>query len=274
MSEAILSKFIFNDMVYEVSQFDNTYVFNTPSVYEVIRIFDGTPLFLESHYERLINSGALLGFDINETYDNFKKNITKMMIINAVKNFNIKIVINNLNQPTLNICYFFIKSEYPSIDLYENGIKTFTYMATRDKPNAKVMNKDLRTMINVKLSETSCYEAILVNEKVEVTEGSRSNLFFIKNQTVYTAPAKDVLLGITRERIISLCKNNNINIEECPIPLHTIAHYNACFISGTSPKVLPINTIDNVTFEKNNALLEKIVSIYNTAIDEYIIKNR
>lgn len=274
MSEAILEKFILNNEIYSIEDFNNKYIENSPTVYEVIRIIDSVPLFLERHYERLINSANLLGYKINVSFETLEENIHKMIEINKIQNYNIKIIINNFSAPKQSIYYYFIKSEYPNDMLYSTGINAITFRGTRDNPNAKVIYKSMRAEINALLAETNCYEAILVNNANEVTEGSRSNLFFVKDNRVYTAPAGDVLLGITRQSIIALCKNNNIEVIEKNIVVNDIYEFEGCFISGTSPKVLKINKIDNHIYQKINVIIDEIISKYNLEIEKYISSHK
>jgi branched-chain amino acid aminotransferase len=274
MSEAVLDNFIHNGTVYRVSDFDNIYTNAFPSVYEVIRIMNGTALFLEEHYERLINSASLLGFSIDITFEEIKQNILQIIKINKVSDYNLKIVINNLDSPGKKSFYFFIASNYPTEEMYQKGIYTILFNAVRDNPNAKVIYQDLRDEINYALKEKKAYEALLVNSKGEITEGSRSNTFFIKSNIVYTAPAKDVLLGITRQRIINILKANNITVKEDVISVGSLNEFDAAFMSGTSPKVLPISSIDNLKLSVQNSLLIRIMELYNTEIMNYLKLHR
>lgn len=270
MSEAILNYFIYNNEEHKVPEFENLYFENKPSIYEVIRIIDGIPVFLEEHYDRLINSAKILNYKLKLSFDDVKKNINKMVKLNDISNFNIKIVVNALESGNPNEYYFFVNSQYPSEDHYKKGVETFLYTAERHNPNAKVINQNLRDDINKLLKEKNCYEALLVNNKGEITEGSRSNLFFVKGNKVYTAPAEDVLLGITRQRILTLCNKNNIDTLETPILADELNSYDAAFISGTSPKVLPISKIDDLKFSTTNEILIKIMKIYDDEIRNYM----
>lgn len=272
MPEAVLSKFLYNGSFYNVSEFDSIYVEKGPSVYEVIRIMDRVPLFLEEHFERLINSAKLLNYSLDITLEDMKKSISEMLNKNNIDNYNIKIVINGLDSSENNTYYYFNSGTYPTNEMYNAGVDTFLYSATRENPNAKVIRKNMRDEINRLIDIKNCYEAILVNESNEVTEGSRSNLFFIKNNEVYTAPAEDVLLGITRQRIISLCRRNNFPLIETKIEIEDLNSFNACFISGTSPKILPIRSIDELHFDPNDNLLMNLMGIYDKEIDTYILK--
>ena len=46
----------------------------------------------------------------------------------------------------------------------------------------------------------------------EITEGSRSNIFFLKDETLVTAPDNAVLNGITRKHILEICRENSIRL--------------------------------------------------------------
>lgn len=274
MSEAVLKSFIYNNKVYDISNFDSIYKESSPSIYEVIRVIDKVPIFLEDHYERLKNSAKLLGYDITElniTLTHVEANIKKMIDINNIKDYNIKLILNNLNE-NINEYYFFIKSTYPDINMYEKGVNTCLYNAIRENPNAKIINMNLRNKINDFLKSNNYYEAILINEENEITEGSRSNIFFIKNNILYTAPLSKVLPGITRQKIINICNENNINVIEASIYAKDIKNFDSAFISGTSPKVLPIAKIDDINFNVKNPLLIKIMNLYDEEIKNYILQ--
>jgi branched-chain amino acid aminotransferase len=275
MREIVFDQFIYNNQVLNTSEFENVYKDISPSVYEVIRIMDGVPLFFEEHYHRLVHSTNLLNHKINITFESMKANIMNIVKLNKVLNNNLKIIVNNLENDVFDEYYFFIHSTYPDSQLYSKGIQTITYQATRKNPNAKVIYQTMRDEINHKLKEKNCYEALLVDDNNNVTEGSRSNLFFIGtdglgSDQLYTAPAKDVLIGVTRKKIIDLCKANAIQVVETPISLASIKGFSAGFISGTSPKILPISEIDNHSYDLENPLLQRIILLYNDEINHYI----
>lgn len=276
MSEATFNFFIHNNKEYNVSEFDKIYSEINPSIYEVIRIINKVPIFLEDHYERLKNSAQIIGFNLDEkniSLEHIKENIIKMIKLNNIDEYNIKIVLNNF-ETNLNEFYFFIKSSYPDKETYKKGVKTCLFKAVRENPNAKVINTGLRNKINNILSSKNYYEAILVGEDNEITEGSRSNIFFIKNNCLYTAPISKVLPGITRQKILYLCSQNDIPYYETSIYADDINSFDAAFISGTSPKVLPIAKIDNLDFSINNPLLLKIMKLYDDEIKNYILKQK
>lgn len=240
-------------------------------IYEVIRVIDGVPLFMEEHMERLSKSASFLNHDITNILDAIVMDTKKIISLNNNPEKNLKILVYNIENPIPDYYIFFIESYYPNKELYQIGIKTITYKAVRDNPNAKVINNDFRKNVNICINENNAYEALLVNEADEITEGSRSNVFFVKNNSIYTSPGKDVLLGTTRKKIITICKELGIKVIESPITIEFLKKCDGLFITGTSPKVLPISQVDDMKFDSpNNRIVLKIKESYDSLIKEYI----
>ncbi len=242
-----------------------------PSVYEVIRITEGVPLFLEEHIERLKASVNLLNFRLDMSFVELKAQVNKIISINKAPELNLKIVVNNLNTANPNVFMFFISSKYPTPEDYSKGVNTSTYRAERHNPNAKVVALSLREKMNRYIKEQKVYEAILVNTRDEITEGSRSNIFMVKDSIIYTPPAGDVLMGITRSRIIEICRDLNINVVEEPIAVSKLREAEGLFLTGTSPKVLPIAAVDDIKLSSaENNVIGRILEAYNHIMSQYI----
>jgi len=113
------------------------------------------------------------------------------------------------------------------------------------------------------------YELLLTSDG-KVTEGSRSNIFFIKGQTIFTAPGDSVLKGITRKKIFGVCKKIRFEVIEKVISINELSDYEAAFLSGTSPKVLPIKQIQGLSeYDTQNETLNKVREAYDELIDSY-----
>jgi branched-chain amino acid aminotransferase len=129
--------------------------------------------------------------------------------------------------------------------------------------------------VNKKLEENDAYEALLVNNRGEITEGSRSNLFFVVHGKIYTAPAEDVLIGITRKYILEACNNLRLEVIEQPIPFSMLDYAEGAFITGTSPKVLPIAAIEERELASaSNVIVRSILTEYDKILDLYIRKHK
>ncbi|MGL5682350.1 MAG: aminotransferase class IV [Marinifilaceae bacterium] len=231
-------------------------------IYEVIRIFNGHPIFLHDNLERLSNSIQQTNFPFTLNQQTFKERLSLYLTSSFIDEGNIKYALLKTEGGQVNEYFFRIQHAYPSATQYQEGVKTVTMKAIRENPNIKYINHSLREESNQILHETGAYEAIMINAKDEVTEGSRSNIFFIKGDNLYTAPLYQVLPGTGRKRVIDICKKNNIQTIEHPIPLSEISHFDAAFITGTSPLVLPIKSINHCNFDVNNKVLRQVMRIY------------
>jgi branched-chain amino acid aminotransferase len=133
-----------------------------------------------------------------------------------------------------------------------------------------LLQTSLRESINLIIENEKTYEAILVNSLGEVTEGSRSNLFMIMTNSVVTPLSDNILPGITRKYILQVCLTLNISCIQRKVLKEEMFSMQALFITGTSPKVLPVNSICDHKFEVNHPLLRKIMKEFDKLIENYL----
>lgn len=232
-------------------------------LYEVIRVTDGTFLFLNDHLDRLFYTAKLADVDLPLSGDEIKEQLERLVFINHAGTGNIQIIFQyELNQ-LIHYAFFFRPHSYPSAKDYRQGVKTILFEARRENPNAKIVQQSLRDRINEAISEKKAYEAILVHPEGYITEGSRSNFFMIKDGVVYTAPEIDVLSGITRKYISEVCRDLSIPLIEKRVTVKELGDMQAAFISGTSPKVLPVSEMEQYSFDPQNDILRKIMVRYD-----------
>ncbi len=252
------------------TSFENEIDFHdTNVVYEVLRVIDGIPLFLENHYERLLSSLKIQGWQFEMDYHEFKEEIGRLIELNQKIIGNIKFELTHKEgQNTWRL--FFIPHSYPTVVEYKAGVPVDLLLAERANPNAKVIQSTIRERANQLISEKKLYEVLLVDQQNRITEGSRSNVFFVKNGVFYTAPSSIVLVGITRLKVFECLKKLNYSlIEEAILAVQT-NQFDAVFLTGTSPKVLPVAKIGNQTFSVSNPFVLALIEEYNAMIDNYM----
>jgi len=261
--------FLKDDDVLSVSDFNLSDLEVGTSLYEVVKIINGKALFLEEHILRMRKSATIKKMTIWLTDDEIKQRIFKICKANNLENGRLKFVFRFYEEENLYIS-FFIQVITPSPEIYETGVNLISIKGKRLTPNAKVINYDLRKFVKAEVIKHNAFEALLVNNVNQITEGSKSNFFLIKDKKVYTPFAKDILVGVTRNYVFDICKKNNIEIIEKDICLNDLKDYNSCFITGTSLGVLFVNKIDNYIFLQKNGLLELISSEYKWRVDNYL----
>jgi branched-chain amino acid aminotransferase len=268
MSECFGNSFILNGELLPIELFDNQLIYEGDSIYEVLRMVKGHPVFFTDHLERLNASALLQRKRMLADSDKLKTDIIALSRSEKRREVNLKIVFNY--NKSENYLIYNIEPAYPSPIQYKNGVKGSLFFGERKDPESKVIDHKLRSEIYHKLLIEGSYEALLVNKYNCVTEGSRSNIFFIKDQSLTTAPAEAVLSGITRKHVIEICGETGIEVKYGCIKADRLSEYDSVVMTGTSPVVLPFSSIDKTRFKVSHPFISLIRKIYLARMEESI----
>ncbi len=266
--------FYHNGNLYDCHEFRSSLVFEGESVYEVLRVVQGKPLFPEDHLQRLHHTLEMKKGVVNVSDREVMDAVKRIIRENDITEGNIKVIFN-FEKARPGVSHFLvyrIEHHYPSPAQYQNGVSCILYQAERPRPTAKIIHHHLRLTIFNKLIETGTYEALLVNRQGMITEGSRSNVFFIRDNILYTAPDHLVLPGISRKYVISICREQGIPLKKEAIPVSGLSDLEAAFLTGTSIKVLPVSQIEDHTLPVSHPLLSTLMEAYDRLIEEHIQK--
>ena len=144
--------------------------------YEVIRVIDGKPVFLEEHLERLGRTLAGVGEKYTVDTEELRDGIARLLAANGVRSDNVKMILSGGS-----ICVIINGASYPTNRMYNEGVRVGILEAERINPQAKISNHSLRATADRLLTDEGCFEVLLQDRCGCITEGSRSNVFFIKN---------------------------------------------------------------------------------------------
>ncbi|MGD9567200.1 MAG: aminotransferase class IV [Sedimentibacter sp.] len=230
-------------------------------IYEVIRVINRKPVFLKEHFDRMKESINLSKVEGNLDFDNYKLSVELLIKENDFENCNIR-VSYYYNKVEI-VLFYFIDSYYPSQKQFKEGVHTVAAKVQRHNPNVKALQKDFKERVQQIVEEANAFEAILINEDDTVSEGSKSNIFFVENNRLVTSPDSAVLLGVTRSKVIEVCESNGIEVDKRVIKLEELDLFDGAFITGTSNDVLPIRTIDNRVYDSaENGVVKKAYELY------------
>jgi branched-chain amino acid aminotransferase len=91
-------------------------------------------------------------------------------------------------------------------------------------------------------------EGIGLSTDGTVSEGSGENIFLVKNGVLMTpALSHSVLSGITRDTVITLAKERDIEVRECAIPRELLYLADELFFTGTAAEITAIRSVDRIT---------------------------
>lgn len=269
-SECTRFFFMLNQSAVKTTDFQKYFYPPLNYIYEVFRVYQQKPLFIEDHLKRFFNTVKLAGVKPDVSYNQLLDQIHQVIDLNPPGDGNIKLALYQDQNGIRNLFVYFTPHQYPSENQFTEGVEVELYFAERENPNAKVMQTILRQSADQVKTAHEVYEVLLVDREGFITEGSRSNVFFILNNQVITPPANTVLEGITRKYIIDICHENNISVVAEKVHYSSLNLMDALFISGTSRQVLPVNRVDQMNFEVKHPLLTRLQYLFREKVSAYL----
>jgi branched-chain amino acid aminotransferase len=261
--------FIEDGLIREIKDFrPNTGI----EIYEVIRVQKGVPLFAEDHMNRFFHSAWLCHLEIPVDETEIRSYLRQLISINGVEEGNIRF--SYCFRPKGIFHAYFIPHHYPDPEMILKGVECGLYSAERHDPNAKVVQTALRDAADAMIRGKGYYEILLINRNGEITEGSRSNLFFQVNGALHTAPSEEVLPGITRQKVLELATQGGFDVIMKNLPVRELSSADGVFLTGTSPKILPVRKIEEQMFRVDQPEIRWLMYAFDQLIDTYIKNNR
>lgn len=243
------------------------------SAYEVIRVIRGIPLFYQDHYDRLESTFMAIGKPLATDTNRLKGYLKKLLEMNKSDFCNIKVIVFEKDGCQKVLAYV-SKSYYPSEAEADVGVRTGIFRLERKNPNAKLLNQAYKDAVSAKIKEGRYFEVLLVDNQDRITEGSKSNAFFVRKDRIITAPGENVLKGITRKYVFEACRNAGYEIVEEFIAAEGLSDIDGAFLSGTSIKVLPVTSIDQIAVHSSaNPVVTAVRREYELLLEKYIEAN-
>jgi len=265
-----MNYFVLNAELKNACEYNPALFDSTPSIYEVVRVEKGIPLFLDDHIQRFYKSADLSGKQIPVTDKQIHNRVKAVIKTNQLVNGLIKFLFMNHPEAGLLFASWVTPFYFPSVETYEKGVEMVSLKAYRENPNAKLSHQTVREQADEIIKRKKVYEVMLVNQNNMITEGSRANLFFVRDGILITAHHKLVLEGITRTKIIEMALNKGIDVLESEFTKNELPKFDAAFLTGTTPKILPIRKIDQYTFNINHSVIKHLSQSYSKLIADYI----
>jgi branched-chain amino acid aminotransferase len=247
---------------------------NHINVYEVVRAQNGVVLFAENHFARLAKSLEIANTKSTIGYDSWLALAQQVLMLNNATNINVRYDYYCINGTIQDVVVSTLPPSYPSEQQRKNGVPVCLFFAERQLPNAKITDAQVREAANQRIASTNSFEALLVNHNDAITEGSRSNFFAIIDNKLITAPDHLVLQGIMRQQVIKVIENNNLELSYRPIGADEVKTIEGAFLTGTSPRVLTINRIDNTPINHNHRLVKVLYTKIEQEVARYIVKHK
>tara|TARA_B100000767_G_C19760703_1_gene535027 strand:- start:64 stop:909 length:846 start_codon:yes stop_codon:yes gene_type:complete len=228
-------------------------------VYEVIASYNGTLIDIDLHLKRLKKSLKEINIKINlsieeilnisnkiQSIDNLKTGIIYIQITRGNQNPRDHKYTNNL-KPNI-IIYSILKDLKANNQLSKKGVSVITY------PDIRWLRADIKSISllgNVmavnKAKDMKCHEAILIDQKSNVTEGNSSSIWIIKGNRCITHPLTNKILnGVTRRKLIFIIKKNGLIFEEKIFKKDLLFKAKEVFMTNATNFIMPIVKVDKI----------------------------
>ncbi len=159
---------------------------------------------------------------------------------------------------------------YLGAENMQRGIRVRTSSYTRNHVNsvmakAKANGNYVNSILAVREAiDAGCDEALLLDHEGYVAEGSGENIFIVRRGKLYTPDLTSVLEGITRETIMTIAREQGLEVIEKRITRDEVYVADEAFFTGTAAEVTPIRELDGRAIGEGTRgpITEKLQSTY------------
>ena len=267
----------------KISVLDRGFLF-ADGVYEVIPAYGGRLLRMNEHLQRLQNS--LDAIQLENPIDNKKwlSIIETLLVKNSDGSEDKSIYLqvtrgaakrdHGFPDQVKQTVFIMVNELKPvSKDALSKGVSAITLDDIRWKAcNIKSISLLGNILLRQQANDNGAAEAILINDGL-VTEGAASNVFAVINDVLVTAPSGFRLLpGITRDLILELAVENNIEYEERDFTEDELVAASEIWFTSSTKEILPVVELNGkpVANGKSGPIWEKMIDIYQ----DYKVKLR
>lgn len=271
----------------KISVFDSGFLLGD-GVWEGIRVHESKLVFIDEHLNRLFNSAKGISLNIKLSKTQIIDQIYKVLNINnMVDDIHIRLIITRgdkitpYQNPNSNVgpINYVIIPEHKKVDpeTHLNGITIGRVKNIR--PNAEILNPQFNTLsklncilASVEANNLGYDEGIMEDLNGNISTCNSTNLFFIKKNKVLTSTGEFCLNGITRQKAIEVCNENNILCLETNFTFDEIVDCDEAFVTGTFGGIIPVKKLEQRQLKStnDNSLVYRIRDLYNEKILNYL----
>ena len=255
------------------------------AVFEGERAYNGKIFKSEEHTKRFFKSAQIIGIKIpysEEELNSAKKELIKKMNYKDCyvrplawrggDQMGISTTQSNIN---VAIAVWDDWASYFKIEDRKAGLKLITSPWKRPAPDtapyeAKASGPYIICTMSKEFAESKGYhDALMLDYRGYVAEGTGANIFFIKDNDIHTPIPDCFLNGITRQAVIKMAKDQGFKITVRHILPDEINNFDEAFLTGTAAEITPIRSIDNVNYKTgDNTTTYKFMSDFSELVNQ------
>ena len=253
-------------------------------IWDSLRYHNNNFIFLKEHLDRLYKDAKLIDLKIPLKRKELINALNKTISVNKmITNVHLRIIVSRgikstpyqspavtISKPTIIIIPEYKK---PDIKIYKKGLKLVTVNTIRGPKNVQDPQINSLSKLNcilacIEANKKGGDEALMFDINGNIATNNSTHFFYIKKNIVFTSTGKYCVTGITRQKIIDICKKNKIKVKQQNFKLKEVMTADEAFATGTFAGVMPISQINKkkLIIKKEN-LTFKIFNLYNKLIN-------
>lgn len=242
----------------KVSVFDHGFLYGD-GIFEGIRFYQKKVFRLPLHLQRLQRSALALQLEIPLNNEALTKAVDEVIKTSSLNEGYLRIIVTRgvgvlgINPTACHKPSVIIISDQlhmVSEEQRSKGVRAIiasTRRPTPDRldPRIKSLNYMNSILARMEANYAGVEEAILLNDRGNVAEGTADNIFVVQNGELLTPPATEgALAGITRQTVMELAVELKIPTREAVLTSYDLYTADECFLTGTGAKLIPVREID------------------------------
>ena len=243
----------------KISVFDSSTMLGD-GIWDSLRYHNNNFIFLKEHLDRLYKDAKLIDLKIHLTRKKLSEALIKTIKINKMKtDVHLRIIVSRgikstpyqspkvtISKPTIIIIPEYKK---PDIKAYKKGLKLVSVKTIRGPINVQNPQINSLSKLNcilacIEANKKNADEALMFDINGNIATNNSTHFFFVKNKTVFTSTGKYCVTGITRQKIIDICKKNKIKVKEKNFKLNEVLNADEAFCTGSFAGIVPVNQIN------------------------------
>jgi branched-chain amino acid aminotransferase len=255
-------------------------------VFEGIRAYEtpqGTAIFRnQDHLERLEKSAKLYYMDLPYSTEQLREVTHELIARNGFKSCYIRPLVwrgygpmglNPLENPVEAMVAVWEWGAYLGEEGKRNGVRARTSSYRRISsesliPHSKASGQYLNSVLaKIESVKAGYEEAILLDDKGYVSEGTGENVFVIKDGVIHTSTQADGILdGINRKSCIQIARDLGYEVVERNIARAELALADEVFLTGTAAELTPMREIDDIEIGPPGPITREIQGVFEDAL--------
>ncbi len=242
-----------------ISVFDSGYLIGD-GIWEALRLHQGVLVFLDEHLDRLWQAAATIGMDLKMSREDLSAALWRTIDANDMHdNVHVRFMLTRgikktpsqdprlvVSGPNLVII---AEHKQASPETKESGVNLFTSTIRRGSPDyldprLNCHSKLHEVMALVQAIEAGADEALMLDLHGFVSTCNATNFFMVKNGEVWTSTGQYCMNGITRGKVIDVCRKHDIPCFQKNFSLFDVYGADEAFVTGTFGALTPVKAVD------------------------------